>query len=79
MNNKDSINLIVLDLIMPGMGGSICLKKILKFDPDAKIIIASGFASDRSTSNDLRYAAKDFISKPYNTKMMLEVIQRVLS
>jgi len=78
MKNKDSIDLIVLDLIMPGMGGSICLEKILRFDPEAKVIIASGFTSDKPMSDTLKKAAKDFITKPYNMKKMHEVIQRVL-
>ncbi|MBN1628038.1 MAG: PAS domain S-box protein [Deltaproteobacteria bacterium] len=79
MKNKDSIDLIVLDLIMPGMGGSICLEKIIRFDPDAKVIIASGFTSDKPMSDTLKKDAKDFITKPYNMKKMHEVIQRVLS
>jgi two-component system, cell cycle sensor histidine kinase and response regulator CckA len=77
--NKDRINLVIMDLIMPGMGGAVCLKEIIKFNPDAKVIIASGFASDKSKLDGFRYAAKDFINKPYNIKMMLNVIQRVLS
>jgi len=79
INNKDAIDLIILDLIMPGMGGAICLKKILKFDPNAKIIIASGFTSEKSKSDILKYAAKEFITKPYNMKMMLDAIQKALS
>jgi len=77
--NKDIIDLVVLDLIMPGMGGSKCLKKIIEFDPGAKVVIASGFISDKPTLDDLKYTARDFITKPYNIKMMLNAIQRVLS
>jgi two-component system, cell cycle sensor histidine kinase and response regulator CckA len=77
--NRDRINLIIMDLIMPGMGGAACLKEIIKFDPDARIIISSGFTSDKSMLDSLKYAAKDFINKPYNIKMMLSVIQGVLS
>jgi two-component system, cell cycle sensor histidine kinase and response regulator CckA len=76
--NKEGIDLIIMDLIMPGMGGSVCLNEILKFDREAKVIIASGFTSDKSTLDSLKYAAKDIISKPYNGKMMLKVIQSVL-
>jgi two-component system, cell cycle sensor histidine kinase and response regulator CckA len=76
--NKDRIDLVIMDLIMPGMGGAVCLKEIIKFDPAAKVIIASGFTSDKSKLDGYRYAAKDFINKPYNIKMMLNVIQRVL-
>jgi CheY-like chemotaxis protein len=79
IKNRDNIDLIILDLIMPGMGGSICLKKILEFDPSARIIIASGCSSDQPVSDTLKHAAKDFISKPYNMKTMIDVIQRILS
>jgi len=77
--NKDRINLIIMDLIMPGMGGAACLKEIIKFDPEARVIISSGFTSDKSMLDSIKYAAKDFINKPYNIKMMLSVIQGVLS
>jgi len=77
--NRDRINLVVMDLIMPGMGGAACLKEIIKFDPDARVIISSGFTSDKTMLDSLKYAAKDFINKPYNIKMMLSVIQGVLS
>ena len=79
IKNKENIDLVILDLIMPGMGGSICLKKILEFDSSARIIIASGFTSDETMTDTLKHAASDFISKPYNMKMMVDVIQRVLS
>jgi two-component system, cell cycle sensor histidine kinase and response regulator CckA len=77
--NKNRINLIIMDLIMPGMGGAACLKEIIKFDPEARVIISSGFTSDKNKLDSLKYAAKDFINKPYNIKMMLSVIQGVLS
>jgi len=77
--NRDRIDLVVLDLIMPGMGGSKCLNNIIKFNPDAKVIISSGFTSDKSTLDAVKHLARDFIIKPYNMKVMLNVIQRVLS
>jgi two-component system cell cycle sensor histidine kinase/response regulator CckA len=39
------IALVILDLIMPGMDGKRCLSELLRFNPEAKIIIASGYAS----------------------------------
>jgi len=77
--NKDRIDLIIMDLIMPGMGGAACLREIMKFDPEARVIIASGFTSDKTMLDSLKYAAKDFINKPYNIKMMLNIIQGALS
>jgi two-component system, cell cycle sensor histidine kinase and response regulator CckA len=77
--NKDRVDLVILDLIMPGMGGASCLKKIAGFDPGAKVIIATGLASDKSSIDELKQYARDFITKPYNMKTMLGVIKKVLS
>ena len=41
---KDKISLILLDLIMPEMDGRKCLAEILRIDPNAKVIIASGYS-----------------------------------
>jgi CheY-like chemotaxis protein len=41
---NDKISLVILDLIMPEMGGQECLEKLREIDPDAKIVITSGQA-----------------------------------
>ena len=43
--NHDEIDLVIMDMIMPVMDGRECLSKIIKFDPYAKIITASGCPS----------------------------------
>ena len=56
------IDLIILDLIMPGMGGLNCLAKILSLsDPLAKIIISSGLSMDDEINNIIERGAKAFI------------------
>ena len=75
---KDEISLVILDLIMPGMGGKLCLEEILRIDPDAKVIVASGYSPDALTHHKKGSGARGFILKPYDAKSILEAIRNVL-
>ena len=77
-DEKDTISLIILDLIMPGMGGRRCLKEIIEFDPTAKVIIASGYLKDDSLMDALSPFVKGFINKPYDLRQMLKVVRDML-
>jgi CheY-like chemotaxis protein len=77
-DRRDSISLIILDLIMPEMDGRACLKEVLNLAPEAKVLIASGY-SDAETVNDvMTFGAKGFIEKPYNTRVLLQTVREVL-
>ncbi len=43
---QERISVIILDLTMPGIGGKDCLKGLLNINLKAKVIVASGYASD---------------------------------
>jgi two-component system, cell cycle sensor histidine kinase and response regulator CckA len=72
------IALVILDLIMPGMGGEKCLGEILKLNPRAKVVIASGYSVNGHAKNALDAGAKAFIKKPYEIRQMLGVVREVL-
>ncbi len=76
---KNEIDLIIMDLIMPGMGGKKCLGKIIKIDPDAKIIIASGYSDDEHTKEIFTLGARGFLRKPYDVSQLLKVIRDALN
>jgi len=75
---QERIGLVILDLIMPGMGGKLCLVELLKINLEAKVAIASGYSPDGPTKEILRNGAKGFISKPYDLRQMLKVVREVL-
>ena len=75
---QEKIDLVILDLIMPGMGGKLCLVELLKIDLEAKVAIASGYSPDGPTKEILQNGAKGFISKPYDLRQMLKVVREVL-
>ena len=76
--NKDEIDIVLLDVIMPEMNGMECLKNLLKINPNLKIIIASGFSKSGKTNDFLANGAADFINKPYRQKELALSIKNIL-
>jgi two-component system, cell cycle sensor histidine kinase and response regulator CckA len=76
--HKNDISLIILDLIMPGMGGKKCLDELLRIDINAKVLVASGYSSKGITLDDKPHGVMGFIGKPYDAKDILDAIRTVL-
>ncbi|MDY6851716.1 MAG: PAS domain S-box protein, partial [Thermodesulfobacteriota bacterium] len=72
------IDLVVLDLGMPGMGGRKCLKRLIEINPGVRAIIASGYFADGQENEILAYGAKGFIGKPYRLEYLLQKVRQVL-
>ncbi len=72
------IELVILDLLMPEMGGKECLSKLHKIDPELKVVVASGFSSDTSVDESAELGAKAFVSKPFRIEELLHQVRRVL-
>jgi signal transduction histidine kinase/ActR/RegA family two-component response regulator len=75
---KEKIDLVILDLIMPGMGGKKCLEGLLQINPEVKVVVASGYSPEGTVKSFLERGAKHFVSKPFNMKEMLQVVREVL-
>jgi PAS domain S-box-containing protein len=75
---KKRIDLVILDLIMPGMGGKRTLEELLKIDPKAKVVISSGYSEIEPIKQTIEAGAKSFISKPYEITQILKVVREVL-
>lgn len=74
----DDIDLIIMDIGMPGMGGVNCLHEILKINPLAKVIIASGYFINDQMKNKIDMKASGFIGKPFKIKDLLSKVREVL-
>lgn len=73
----DRIALVILDLIMPEMGGRQCLAELLQIDPQVKVIIASGYLAE-AHAGELATAAKAVVSKPYDITQLLRAVREAL-
>lgn len=79
LENMEKIDLVISDLIMPGMGGKKMVETILSINSLAKVVIASGYNVQESAACARDWGVKDFISKPYEINKMLRVIKNVLN
>jgi len=76
--SRKEISLVILDLMMPEMGGKQCLNEILKIDPKARVLIASGYTVNGPTRGALAAGAKGFVNKPYDMRELLTTVREVL-
>jgi len=75
---REKVSLVILDLIMPEMGGMQCIEDLLKIDATARVLIASGFMPNGKAKEAIENGAKGFVYKPYNIRQMLQVVREVL-
>jgi DNA-binding NtrC family response regulator len=71
----NKIDLTILDINMPGMGGYQCLKELLCLDPKLKVLIASGCSIDVRASGVMESGALGFIPKPYRISDLVKQIR----
>lgn len=70
-------DLVLLDIIMPGMDGIEALEKIIQKDASAKIIMVSSMGTKEKVMESLEKGAKNFVMKPYEKSTLLEVMKKV--
>ena len=75
---RDKVSLVILDLIMPEMGGKECLEELHRIDPSLKILVTSGYPVNGPTKETIESAARGFVGKPYGMKDMLRAVRDVL-
>ena len=72
------IDLITLDLNMPKLSGIDTLREIRKIDGKVPVIIVTGYGTQKDEKEALLYGVRDFISKPFNIKEIVSVIDGML-
>jgi PAS domain S-box-containing protein len=77
-SGRDKIDLIVLDMIMPGMGGGETYDALKKIDPDVKVLLSSGYSIDGMAKDILKRGCNQFIQKPFNIKEFSQKLREVL-
>jgi len=69
---------VIMDLGMPKMSGWECLEKLRKLDPDARVLLASGYGGDDLESRALSAGAAGFLGKPYNLANLSRKLREIL-
>jgi two-component system cell cycle sensor histidine kinase/response regulator CckA len=76
--NQQGIDLVILDLSMPGMGGLACLREIRVFNPVIKILISSGYIEDGIADDLWKLGISGFIKKPYRMAEFIHMVRMAL-
>ncbi len=72
--NKENIDMVLLDMIMPKMSGKRTFEKLKEINPDIKTLLSSGFSQAGRVQELLSDGVRDFIQKPYQvSELMLKV------
>jgi two-component system, NarL family, nitrate/nitrite response regulator NarL len=79
VGNLENIGLILLDLGLPGMNGVEAIYSLQRKCPEAAIVVVSASEDRREISAALRAGAKAFVSKAVSTKVISEVVQKILA
>jgi two-component system cell cycle sensor histidine kinase/response regulator CckA len=72
---QNPFSAVIMDLTIPGgMGGKEAITKLLEIDPEASVIVSSGYATDAIMSEYKKYGFSAVIAKPYSIKQLQETI-----
>ncbi len=73
------VDIVIMDLTIPGgMGGQEAAKKLLQIDPDARIIVASGYSNDPIMADFQKHGFIAAITKPFDLKQLSDAIFSIL-
>jgi two-component system, cell cycle sensor histidine kinase and response regulator CckA len=75
----NGIDLVILDLMMPVMGGRECLSRLREVSPSVRVVATTGYTSDGSAHDLLRQGAAALLEKPLDLPIVAETVKRVLS
>ncbi len=75
---EEVVDLILLDLMLPGMGGLATLGEIFRFDPDAVVVVITAYGSIETAVSTTKKGAFDFVTKPFKNDELLLVVHNGL-
>ncbi len=75
--NPDQIDLVLLDMVMPKMGGHSTFYQLKAIDPDVKVLLSSGFVSAASVKDLQDNGAAGFLPKPHRIKDLAMELRRI--
>jgi len=75
---KDSIDLIVLDMIMPGLSGSETFDRIRELNPEARVILSSGYSLNEQARSIMEKGCRGFVQKPFTIADISRKLREIL-
>ncbi|WP_026733647.1 PAS domain S-box protein [Fischerella sp. PCC 9605] len=76
--HQQEINVVLLDMMMPGMDGALALRKLQQINPNVKIIATSGLLSEPKIADVQSMGVKAFLSKPCTANELLQTLNEII-
>jgi len=77
--SQDSIDMVILDMIMPDLGGGEVYHHLKQIDPDVRVMLSSGYSINGMATDILSQGCNGFIQKPFNLQELSTKIKNILS
>jgi DNA-binding NtrC family response regulator len=71
--------MVILDMIMPDIGGGEVYDRIKEIDPQVKVLLSSGYSIDGEATDILERGCNSFIQKPFSMTVLSKKIREVLN
>ena len=76
---RDKVDIVILDMIMPDIGGGEVYDRIKEIDPQVRVLLSSGYSIDGQATDILERGCNGFVQKPFNMKVMSTKIREILN
>jgi len=76
--HKGNIDLILLDMVMPGMDGGEVYDRLKGIDPEIKVLLSSGYSIDGKATEIVNRGCQGFIQKPFNIEKLSQKVKNIL-
>jgi two-component system, cell cycle sensor histidine kinase and response regulator CckA len=73
----ESIDLVILDMIMPGMGGGAVFDRLMAIRPEVIVLLSSGYSLNSQAADIMRRGCRGFIQKPFNLSQLDQKIREI--
>ena len=77
-NNKEKINMVIMDMIIPGMSGKEFYDNLKRIDPEIKVLLSSGYSISGQAAEILERGCNGFIQKPFKMRELSVKIREIL-
>ncbi len=77
-SNQEKINMVIMDMIIPGMSGKEFYDNLKKIDPELKVLLSSGYSISGQAAEILERGCNGFIQKPFKLRELSVKIREVL-
>ena len=77
--NPDAYDVVLLDLMMPGMRGDDCFRELLKIDPTVRVVLCTGYGNDGVVSDALGDGMLGYLAKPFSRSDLARALNDALS